>query len=713
VTTDYLVKTYHPGSGLIASAVAMYSAYLLIEIVKRVRTAEREMAIGWVVAGAMCVGTGVWANSFVGLLSLHLPIEVGFDTLLTFLSWLPGVVSMGIVVALLGRPHLALQWRICGAGLLALGMSATNLVGLESMRLHTGIDWRWDIATVAGLLSLIGMAGGSVMIRHVLDSGQPMTLPRALLAALPCALALRAAQYATIESAQIPLDAQSLAHGQLNGDAVAGLVTMATGLLFALVHMAIVLDERMKLRHEQLARTLRNAHLALADSAHRDTLTRLLNRRGFERHLTELLQHRGDPRLDVLILFVNLDGFKLVNESLGHSQGDVLLQQAARRLTDLVRREDVVAHVSADEFVMLFQGPLDKGLAGSLALRVKESLERPFTLGRHEIALSCSIGVAMATPEDQAPELISHAETAMRNAKAAGGGLHCFYEAGMTSASSDQLDLQRDLRLAIERQELMLFYQPKLQAGSGSCKGVEALLRWKHGTRGMISPGEFIPLAERFGLIGLLGAWVVEEACRQIRDWGQSGLHLQVAVNLSVHQLRQPDLAERIQAAIERHGIAPASLIFEITESVAMENVQASLKVFEQLAAIGVELSIDDFGTGYSSLSYLSKLPARQLKIDRSFVKDLGQSPNAHAIVEAVLRLAHALRLKVVAEGVETETQHQILLSLGCDELQGFLFARPMPAHDLLAWLAERQPANIEVDDVERPTSDSGLAELH
>ncbi|HET6789595.1 MAG TPA: EAL domain-containing protein, partial [Aquabacterium sp.] len=296
--------------------------------------------------------------------------------------------------------------------------------------------------------------------------------------------------------------------------------------------------------------------------------------------------------------------------------------------------------------------------------------------------------------------------------KAAGGGVQCFYEAGMTTSNTEELDLQRDLRQAIDRHELMLFYQPKRHARSGQCSGAEALLRWKHGTRGMISPGVFIPLAERFGLISALGAWVITEACRQIRAWQDEGIELQVAVNLSVHQLRQPDLADRIRDTIEQHGIEARLLIFEITESVAMDNVQASLKVFERLAAIGVQLSIDDFGTGYSSLSYLSKLPASQLKIDRSFVMELEDSAHAQAIVEAVVRLAHALRLKVVAEGVETETQHQALLALGCDELQGFLFARPMPPEELSV-LLHPQPHPPSASLVQACTSDSDFAVLH
>jgi diguanylate cyclase len=736
VATEYLSKSYHPASGLLATGVALYSCYLLIEIVKRLRAAqERELAIGWIVGGAMCVGTGFWASHFVGLLSLHLPIEVGYNTVLTFASWWPGVVVMGITIMGLGRKGLSLRRRLLNALILTAGLVLMHYMGLASMGLHTNIDW--DLSTVAMAAPIVfgGLAAGSLLIRHALDKGQRMSLGQVLLCAVPCAMAVRGVQYGTIEAAHFPQNSQYLVNGQLSGEALLGLVTAATVLLFAVTQMALWLEQRMRLREEKLTHTLKNAHSALKDSAHRNPLTGLHNRRGFERQLNQALELNPSSKTDLVVLFINLDGFKMVNGSLGHLQGDTLLKQAASRLSDLIRREDLVAHVAADEFVMLFRGRIDQAAAQALALRVSLALAKPFHLGSHEITLSSSIGIAPARTAETASEWISHAETAMRSAKMAGGGSICVFEEGMLHAGADQLDLQRDLRQAIEHSELLLFYQPKRHAQSGLCSGAEALLRWRHATRGMVSPGEFIPLAERFGLIIPLGSWVIDEACRQVQTWHQQGLDMQVAVNLSVHQLRQPDLAEHIREAIARHGIEPRRLIFEITESVAMENVAASLKVFEQLASIGVQLSIDDFGTGYSSLSYLSKLPASQLKIDRSFVKELGTSSNALAIVEAVVHLAHALKLQVVAEGVETQTQHEALLALGCDELQGFLFAKPMPPADLARWLQAQPtaappqappelppatPATLAppesaqaADTLPHAPQSSGLAELH
>jgi EAL domain-containing protein (putative c-di-GMP-specific phosphodiesterase class I) len=269
----------------------------------------------------------------------------------------------------------------------------------------------------------------------------------------------------------------------------------------------------------------------------------------------------------------------------------------------------------------------------------------------------------------------------------------------MGSEAADQLGLQSDLRHALERGQLALHYQPKIDSTRGCISGVEALLRWHHPTRGMVSPTVFIALAERFGLINRLGNWVIDEACRQIAEWRASGVRMRVAINLSVHQLRESGLAERIAAALRRHAVEPDQLLCEITESVAMEDIKATQHTFDELARIGVFLSIDDFGTGYSSLNYLRQLPARQLKIDRSFVCDIEHKQDARAVVDAVVRLAHALGLRVVAEGVETVGQHNILMAMGCDELQGFFYAHPLPADTLLEWTRGNAPDGTVTGD--------------
>jgi EAL domain-containing protein (putative c-di-GMP-specific phosphodiesterase class I) len=336
---------------------------------------------------------------------------------------------------------------------------------------------------------------------------------------------------------------------------------------------------------------------------------------------------------------------------------------------------------------MLLDGDPDSGSAALVADRVRQQLQLPYVFDGKEVRLSCSIGIVLYPEHGPRGKLIARADAAMLAAKQAGGNMHCFFDQRMEHDAEGAIDLQRDLRQAIEsRTGLELFYQPKIDGRTGRITGAEALLRWHHPTRGMVSPAVFIPIAERFGLIGALGQWVTDEACRQVREWMDAGLTMRVAVNLSVHQLRQPDLVEKIQDSLKRHHVPGELITFEITESAAMEDAQASLRIFERMAQIRVLLSIDDFGTGYSSLSYLRKLPASQLKIDRSFVQDVDKEEDARAIVRAVIKLSHALGLEVVAEGVETEAQQGILMRMGCDQMQGFLYAKPMPARNLLLW---------------------------
>jgi diguanylate cyclase (GGDEF)-like protein len=426
---------------------------------------------------------------------------------------------------------------------------------------------------------------------------------------------------------------------------------------------------------------------AAAGTPVRDALTGLSTRLWLEDQLASAVMRAEARQRRLALLYVDLDGFKPVNDSFGYACGDALLREVGQRLASMGRATDTIARMGGDEFLMLLDGDPDSGSAALVADRIRHKLQMPYSVNGREVRLSCSIGIVMFPEHGPRAKLIARADAAMLAAKHAGGNMHCFFDASMDHDAESTIDLQRDLRRAIEsRTGLELHYQPKVDGRTGELTGAEALLRWHHPEKGMVSPVVFIPVAERFGLIGALGQWVIDEACRQVREWLDMGTRMRVAINLSVHQLRQVDLADRVKEALTRHKV-PADLIsFEVTESAAMEDPKASLRIFERLADIGVQLSIDDFGTGYSSLSYLRKLPARQLKIDRSFIQDLDKEEDARAIVRAVVKLAHALGLAVVAEGVETEAQRGILRRLGCDEMQGYLFARPMPAAKLSEW---------------------------
>jgi diguanylate cyclase (GGDEF)-like protein len=421
-----------------------------------------------------------------------------------------------------------------------------------------------------------------------------------------------------------------------------------------------------------------------------DALTGLPTRVFFERRLTESAKRADSRKGRLAVLFIDLDGFKPVNDTFGHSSGDRVLERVGKRLRTWVRSNDVAARVGGDEFLLLLNGA-DQDSAAQTAAFVIEALSKPYRIDEREVTISCSIGIALYPDRCAASKLIARADAAMYAAKRAGGSRHCFFSPEMDMDAEANFDMLRDLRQALAGDGLELFFQPKIDARSGKVTAAEALIRWQHPKRGLLPPDAFIPLAERSGLIGPLGNWVIEAACKQARVWRDSGLRMRVAINLSAHQMRQDDLADRIADSLRRHRIHPSLLTCEITESAAMEDTGITQETFRRLGELGAHLSIDDFGTGYSSLSYLRQLPAEELKIDMSFVKDVDRSPDARAVVDAVVKLAHALGLKVVAEGVETPRQQQTLVELGCDELQGFLFAKPMTARALLLWaLADR-----------------------
>ena len=453
-------------------------------------------------------------------------------------------------------------------------------------------------------------------------------------------------------------------------------------MLVALIGVAAVL--RVVLRQAASAEPETHAR-PMARSSSADHLTGLPTRLYFEAQLTQAAQRcRGNGRLAVF--FIDLDGFKPVNDTFGHSSGDRVLEQVGARLKLIARGAGVAARVGGDEFVLL--APVNGGpeAAAQTAARVIEQLSRPYRVDERDMTISCSVGIAMYPEGCSADKLIARADAAMYAAKRAGGARHCFYSREMDADVQQNFDMLRDLREALANNQLELFFQPKIDARSGKVTAAEALLRWQHPTRGTVMPGLFIPLAERSGLIGPLGNWVIEAACKQARAWRDKGLRMRVAINLSAYQMRQDDIVDRIADALKRYRIHPSLLTCEITESAAMEDTLATQETFRRLGELGAHLSIDDFGTGYSSLSYLRQLPAEELKIDQSFIKDIESGADARAVVDAVVKLAHALGLKVVAEGVENPRQQQILVELGCDELQGFLFAKPMSARALLLW---------------------------
>ncbi len=423
-----------------------------------------------------------------------------------------------------------------------------------------------------------------------------------------------------------------------------------------------------------------------------DTLTGLPNRALFNETLGHAIAQAARHKRPLAMFFLDMDRFKNINDTLGHGVGDRVLQEAARRLLAAMRSSDLVARLGGDEFVLLVEEYHTGSELTDIADKILAAFEPTFTVDGQELGLAASIGVC-TFPDDgrDAQELLSNADIAMYRAKEQGRNRFCFYSADLNTLSQERLSLEAGLRHALERGEIEVFYQPKIDFGSGRVTGVEALIRWRHPTLGLLLPDKFVGLAEEIGAIIPIGYWTLRRVCERARRWHDQGMPLSVAVNLSASQFHEPELVRELAAILKQTGLSANMLELEITESMVMKDPDRAVGVMEGLRAMGVRISIDDFGTGHSSLGYLKRFPINQLKVDRSFVRDLPHNGDDVAITRAVIAMAHSLRMSVVAEGVEHQHQFDLLRAEGCDEFQGYFCRPPLEESELMRFLFEER----------------------
>ncbi|MFT4509038.1 EAL domain-containing protein [Caballeronia sp. 15711] len=420
----------------------------------------------------------------------------------------------------------------------------------------------------------------------------------------------------------------------------------------------------------------------LRHQAMHDTLTGLPNRALLMDRIEQAIELARRRDHSLTLLFLDLDRFKLVNDSLGHAAGDELLRVVTRRIGRLARSGDTVARLGGDEFVLLLPNPMPADELASITSLLAQVVAEPVLVADRKVSVTCSLGYSVY-PQDgeDATTLLKRADAAMYGAKEDGGNRVRRYTPELSSNAGERLEVETELRLALRRGEFLLHYQPQIEIASGRIVGVEALVRWQHPVRGLVPPMQFIPLAEESGLIEPIGEWVLRTACAQAAAWQQSGLPaLRMGLNVSARQFHNPTLESVVAQVLAEHGLAPEQLELEITESLSMKDPEESMRILASFAALGISIAIDDFGTGYSNLAYLHRFPVRRIKLDRSFVSELGLKSSSDAIVEAIVAMAHKLDLQVVAEGVETVEQRDQLLRYGCDELQGYWFSRPVDA---------------------------------
>lgn len=692
-----LTGSYSSSLVLISLCVAILASYTALDLTGRIATAKGRAAWLWMGGGALAMGIGVWSMHFIGMLAFSLPIDLGYDLALTAFSLLIAVLSSGFALWLVSQPSLPWQQLAFGALIMGAGIACMHYTGMAALRMLPGIDYDPTLFG-ASLLIAVGASAAALWIAFRLRAHTPYVRQIRGLAAVVMGFAIVGMHYTGMSAANFPEGSfcGALAGGGLQGDGLVYLVLITTLAVLAVALLTSVLDARLEARTAELARSLTLANQELTQLALHDTLTDLPNRTLLADRIEQAIAKVAEQGGCFALMFIDLDGFKPVNDAFGHHIGDLLLKAVAARLRGHLHSQDTLARIGGDEFVLLVQlrEPND---AMDVAVKQVNLVSRPFRVAEHDLQLTASLGIVLypGNGQDQ-HELLRNADAAMYHAKSAGKNGYSFFDVSMNSNARQQLQLLQDLRQALEQRQFRLHYQPKFDAQNCQPIGAEALLRWEHPQQGLLLPDRFIGLAEKTGLIIPIGEWVLIEACRQMRQWLDQGHHgWRMAVNLSAIQFCHAGLVESVARALQQNNLPANCLTLEITETTAMHDADASLAVLQRLADMGVDLSIDDFGTGYSSLMYLKRLPANELKIDRGFVRELEQDSDDAAIVSAIVALGQALGLRIVAEGVETDKQQDFLTRLGCDSLQGYLLGQPVPAEQFMGKLQAIRPESM------------------
>lgn len=680
-----MTGVYNPLLVCLSLVVAFLASYTAVELSGGLNTlAGAKRRPLWLAGGAVSMGVGIWSMHFIGMLAFSLPVEVGYDLAATTASLFLAIGVSLIALATASRGVLS-SARLCIAGtVMGIGVAAMHFTGMHAMQMSPGIAYTiWRVALSVGVAIAASMAALWLAFTLRASDVQNVVVKR-LGAAFIMALAITGMHYVGMSAADFAAGSICLSVGKLDARWLALIVT-ATSFTVLVGTLAL-----LGFHTSSLSISLRRANRQLHYLGTHDALTNLPNRQQLSLRIAQAIAECSRRESPFAVLFIDLDGFKSINDSLGHSVGDDLLKACAERLRQDVPPTAMVARLGGDEFVIVVEHVAEPSSAEALANGVLRRLSEEIDVNGLPLRVSASVGVAFY-PRDgsNAGELLHSADAAMYVAKQSGRNTFRVFEPQMNHTTLKSLILQRDLHRALTGGELSVSFQPKFSVASQSVTGVEALIRWRHPELGEIPPLEFIPIAERSGLIVGIGDWVVREVCSNIALWDAQGLPpVCVAVNLSPIQFNVQDLVARIDTLIGAAGVDPRRLMFEITETTAMQNIEKTSRTIEALQSRGYTVAIDDFGTGYSSLAYLQRFRFDQIKVDGSFMRDLvAGGRRGSALLSAVMTLARALQIEVVAEGVETESQFLTLRELACDQMQGFLLSRPLTAVELPAFL--------------------------
>jgi diguanylate cyclase (GGDEF)-like protein len=678
---------------VISFAVATLASYTALDLTGRIfLLASPRARRAWRLGGAAALGVGIWSMHFIAMLAFSLPIPLGYDFATTAASLGLATGASYLALHITTHKQLTAGRLLAGGVVMGCGIAGMHYVGMAAMQMTPGIVYQ--PAWFAGSLAIaVGASSAALWLARALsDDDARHVVRKRLAAALVMGVAISGMHYAGMAAAGFPAGAVC---GAAKGVNTTWLATSVILFTFAILTVTLMLS-RFDARTTFLVGSVSRLNGQIVQLATLDALTGLPNRSTLTERIEHAIQRAQRQRSMCAVLFMDLDGFKTINDSLGHSVGDQVLTAFAQRLLLCVRASDTVARLGGDEFVVLAENLGSREDAGALADGVLDRMRMGMWTDSQPLQVMPSIGIALYPHDgDSVDTLLKHADAAMYEAKRAGRSTFRFFERSMNEAAMRTLQIQNALHDALAAGHFSLHFQPKFNGSGESLAGAEALIRLHHPQLGEVTPLEFIPIAERSGQIVQIGYWVVRETCRQIRHWIAQGLpSMKVAVNLSPRQMLQPNLVASMLEIVQAEGVECSQIMFEITETVAMQDAPKTIEMIRQFQACGFEIAIDDFGTGYSSLAYLQRFRVKQLKIDRFFTNGLdAHGPEGSAIVSAIIALAHSLEMDVVAEGVETESQLDMLRTMMCDEMQGFLLGKPLNANDFGNLLRERMIA--------------------
>ncbi|MGC0782866.1 putative bifunctional diguanylate cyclase/phosphodiesterase [Pantoea agglomerans] len=671
--------------------VVFIASFTALDTAGRVAVTRGWSARFWLLVGGIAMGIGVWAMHFIGMLAMMLPMMMRYDTRLTILSLLVAILASVLAFGqTVGGLHLTRQRLLRGTLILGAGVAVMHYLGMYALLIEPQPEWNALLVALSVLIAFAASGLALWLAFHLRQGDHHLMLMRGL-ASLVMGIAIAGMHYVGMAAAEFSHSSMMQPHGVSNAG-LAVWVTLITLTILGITLLSSMLDAQ--LRAARLATRLNRANQELRQLAMHDNLTTLPNRVMLEQQLDLAIKQAMINEHRFAVIYMDLDGFKAVNDTWGHHVGDRLLVAVAERLRSQLSNTMLLVRLGGDEFVLMAE--CDISAARQLAQKLVKVISSPFELDRYVLHVSLSAGIAIFPLHGRnRQELLFNADAAMYHTKHSGRNGWCLFEPAMSAATQHQLELANDLWEAIEREQMRLFYQPKFCSGGTRLMGFEALLRWQHPQRGLLTPELFLPRAEKTGQIIALGNWVIGEACRQLRIWHNQGhSDWTVSVNLSALQFHQRDLLTILTQTLARYQLPGSALMLEITEAIAMRDPAFSQQRIRELQQAGVSVAIDNFGIGYANLLHLKDLDASELKIDRSFINCLRPGSEDATVVSAMLTLAQSLNLRMVAEGVETEEQQHLLTSLGFDALQGYLLGKPTPADrvEALSFPSLRQP---------------------